>query len=191
MPGEAAAMMLIDGRNRRSACKLAGVVPQTRGVTGDDLKAFVISANIRRRHMTKGQQAMAVAMIYPEPEDRGRGKKGSVAERFPEISKGKVSEARFVLSHAPGLASLVLSGSVKLDAAYTTAKSRRDASSLQEPLLADLGALYRGAAAGPGAVQALEVEQASGEMILEDGEGFGGTGHGGESGPIRSFCHPP
>ncbi len=39
-------------------------------------------------HMSKGQQAMAVAMIYPEPEDRGRGKKGSVAERFPEISKG-------------------------------------------------------------------------------------------------------
>ena len=29
-----------------------------------------LSANILRRHMTKGQQAMAVAMIYPEPEKR-------------------------------------------------------------------------------------------------------------------------
>ena len=26
------------------------------------------------RHMSKGQQAMAVAMIYPEPEKGGRGK---------------------------------------------------------------------------------------------------------------------
>ena len=28
----------------------------------------VLSANVHRRHMTKGQRAMAVAMIYPEPE---------------------------------------------------------------------------------------------------------------------------
>ena len=54
---------------------------------------------------------MAVAMIYPEPEGRGRGKKGSVSERFPEISKGKVSEARTVLKHAPDLAGNVLAQS--------------------------------------------------------------------------------
>ncbi len=46
-------------------------------------------------------------------------------------------------------------------------------------LPADLGALYRDTAAGPGLVQALEVEQAFGEALLEDGEGFGGYGHGG------------
>ena len=43
---------------------------------------------------------------------------------------------------------------------------------------ADLGALDRGAAAGPGFVQALEGEQAFGEALFEDGEGFGGGGHG-------------
>ncbi len=46
-------------------------------------------------------------------------------------------------------------------------------------LPADLGTLYRGAAAGPGFVQALEVEQAFGEALFEGGEGFGGGGHGG------------
>ena len=49
-------------------------------------------------------------------------------------------------------------------------------------LPADLGPLYRGTASGPGFVQALEGEQAFGEALFEDGEGFGGAGHGGGSG---------
>ena len=47
-------------------------------------------------------------------------------------------------------------------------------------LPADLGPLERGAAAGPGFAQALEVEQAFGETLFEVDEGFGGSGHGGE-----------
>ncbi len=90
--------------------------------------------------MTKGQRAMAVAMIYPEPEKGGRGKKGAGSGEFSGLSHQRISEARTVLRHEPDLASLVLNGSEKLDAAYTTAKSRRDASSLQEPLLAELTA---------------------------------------------------
>src|SRR6516165_3714670 len=35
--------------------------------------AYIVSANLNRRNLTKGQQAMALAMIYPEPA-RGRGK---------------------------------------------------------------------------------------------------------------------
>ena len=42
-------------------------------------------------------------------------------------------------------------------------------------LPADLGALDRGKAMGPGFVQALEVEQAGGEALFEGGEGFGGA----------------
>ena len=51
---------LVDGRNRRAACKLAGVEPSFRFLDDDeDPTAYVISANIHRRHMTKGQRAMA------------------------------------------------------------------------------------------------------------------------------------
>ncbi len=46
-------------------------------------------------------------------------------------------------------------------------------------LPADLGPLYRGPAAGPGFVQALEGEQAFGETLFEGWEGFGGAGQGG------------
>jgi hypothetical protein len=40
--------------------------PATVLFEGDDPRAYII-ARIARRHMSKGQQAMAVAMMYPEP----------------------------------------------------------------------------------------------------------------------------
>ena len=65
---------LIDGRNRARACEIAGIEPATALFEGDDPRAYVIAANIARRHMSKGQQAMAVAMVYPEPEKTTHGK---------------------------------------------------------------------------------------------------------------------
>jgi ParB-like chromosome segregation protein Spo0J len=66
---------LIDGRNRLAACKLAGVTPHYEPLpAGVDARAFILSENVKRRHMNKGQQAMAVAMMYPEPAKGGRGK---------------------------------------------------------------------------------------------------------------------
>ncbi len=58
--------------------------------------------------MTKGQRAMAVAKIYPEPETGGRGKKrlGDLT-----VSAERLSLARTVLQYAPDLADNVLSGS--------------------------------------------------------------------------------
>jgi len=47
--------------------------------------------------------------------------------------------------------------------------------------------LYRGAAAGPGGVRALEGEETGGKVLFEVDEGLGGGGHGGGSWPeIRS-----
>ena len=42
----------------------------------------------------------------------------------------------------------------------------------QAEIMADLRALHRGAAAGPGFVQALEAEQAFGEALFEGGAGL-------------------
>jgi 16S rRNA G966 N2-methylase RsmD len=55
-------IVLLDGRNRRAACELAGVEPTTRRYVGDDPITFSISQNMKRRHLTAGQKAaMAVA----------------------------------------------------------------------------------------------------------------------------------
>src|SRR5262245_24291659 len=44
--------MILDGRNRCRACLAAGVEPVLTPFRGDDPVAFVISANIRRRHLS-------------------------------------------------------------------------------------------------------------------------------------------
>lgn len=111
-------IMLVDGRNRRAACKIAGLTPPMRQLNGEDPTAYVLSANIHRRHMNRGQRYMAVAFIYPEPEQRGRGKKSFVAKDFPTVSSSGLAKARAVLAHSRTLALSVLEGSKFLEAAY-------------------------------------------------------------------------
>jgi hypothetical protein len=69
---------LIDGRNRARACEIAGIEPKTVPFEGDDPRAYIIGSNIARRHMSKGQQAMVVAMMYPEPAKTKRKGSGGV-----------------------------------------------------------------------------------------------------------------
>ena len=57
------------------ACGIAGIEPAVVVFEGDDPRAYIIASNIARLHMSKGQQAMAVAMVYPEPEKTTHGKK--------------------------------------------------------------------------------------------------------------------
>ncbi len=56
---------ILDGRNRYAACMLAGVKADLRAFKGSDTEAlsFVVSANIRRRHLTVEQRAMAAAKV--------------------------------------------------------------------------------------------------------------------------------
>lgn len=57
--------VLLDGRNRLAACKLAGVKPTTRTYHGDDPVTFVISENVRRRHLTAMQKAGVAVRALP------------------------------------------------------------------------------------------------------------------------------
>lgn len=51
---------ILDGRNRLLACQAAGVPPRFEDFEGDDRAAlkFVMSKNLRRRHLTTGEAAM-------------------------------------------------------------------------------------------------------------------------------------
>lgn len=69
---------ILDGRNRYAACLLAGVKPKIRKfgsekTDGKDPRAFVISANIHRRHLTDTQRALAAGEMAAGSE-RGRPK---------------------------------------------------------------------------------------------------------------------
>lgn len=54
---------ILDGRNRYRACQAAGIEPRFQPFTGDDPIAFIVSINMRRRHMDTSQRAMAAARI--------------------------------------------------------------------------------------------------------------------------------
>ena len=115
--------VMLDGRNRYAACKLAKVEPTVTEFEGD-ANAYIIAANINRRHMNAGQRAMAVAMIRPEANRGGRGKTIQELEGF---APSRISEARVVLKHTPAAAALVLQGSKPLASAAAEARSMRDA----------------------------------------------------------------
>jgi hypothetical protein len=116
--------VVIDGRNRREACRLVGVEPQTVELNGQDPAAYILSANINRRHMTKSQRAMATAMLSPEPGRGGRGKKNSKLNL--EFSIQYISQARTVLKWTPEIAAAVLAGTKPLNEAYEEAKALKE-----------------------------------------------------------------
>lgn len=56
---------IVDGRNRYRACGIVGIEPRFRTYEGDDgsLLNFVVSLNLRRRHLTESQRAMVASRI--------------------------------------------------------------------------------------------------------------------------------
>jgi hypothetical protein len=65
--------MILDGRNRYRACLDAGVQPTFTSFRGDDPAAYVISANIHRRHLNAEQKRNLIAkLLKAEPTKSDR-----------------------------------------------------------------------------------------------------------------------
>jgi ParB-like chromosome segregation protein Spo0J len=121
---------IIDGRNRWLACQMAGVECPCRVFMGDDaeLLQFVLSMNLRRRHLDESQRAMVAAKVANLGEGRPKetsriqpvsqasaaallsvgvssvkAAKQVRAKGAPEVVKA-VEEGRLAVSTAAGLA---------------------------------------------------------------------------------------
>jgi hypothetical protein len=64
---------ILDGRNRYAACMIAGVEPTFETFKGDDPEAFALRANIARRNLTCGQQAMVTVEAMDLLSKSGEG----------------------------------------------------------------------------------------------------------------------
>jgi hypothetical protein len=65
--------MILEGRNRYRACLEAGIEPTFTPYLGDDPRAYVISANVHRRHLTSEQKRDIIAKLLqadPTKSDR-------------------------------------------------------------------------------------------------------------------------
>lgn len=68
---------LLDGRNRLSACELAGVQPRFDVYDGNDPVAVIVSRNLRRRHLTTGQRAALAVDLLPMYEGQAKQRQGA------------------------------------------------------------------------------------------------------------------
>ena len=70
--------LILDGRHRARACQGLGLAVSSRewaGECGSPLE-YVLSHNLRRRHLTSSQRAMLALELLPELEERARASPG-------------------------------------------------------------------------------------------------------------------
>jgi ParB-like nuclease domain len=119
---------IIDGRNRQRACEIAGVEPHYSEFQGADPRSFIVSANIHRRDLSKGQKALALALIYPEGAKLRRKGSGSLDPKEHDLSGGLVSQARTIIEFAiEDLAEDVKNGLMHFEPACKEALARKQA----------------------------------------------------------------
>jgi hypothetical protein len=132
----AASEMLVDGRNRLRACEMAHVEPRFEVMQFEDdeaVKAFVADKS-EHRNISKGQKAMRIAWLWPEPDRRGRGHKGKALETGA-FSRQRLQQARTVYWHSPEYARAVRDGSMSLDEALQkVATARKEMQSAEEQM---------------------------------------------------------
>ena len=112
---------ILDGRNRYRACEAAGVEPTFTVYSGDDPVAYVISLNLRRRHLDESQRAMVAAKLATLKLGDNQHSEGLPIGRSSEllnVGERSVAHAREVIDRgATELVQAVERGRVSVSAA--------------------------------------------------------------------------
>lgn len=123
---------ILDGRNRYTAARELGIEYPRVEYRGDDPLGYVISANLKRRHLTESQRAMVAAKLAKMPahrpaEDNSANLRTSQAATMLNVSQRSIETARKVeRDGAPELVAAVDAGKVSVSAAATIAKQDHD-----------------------------------------------------------------
>ena len=140
--------LILDGHNRYRACQKAGVKPQTEEFNPKATKRspseFVLSRNLRRRHLSVGQKA-AIALEWSEQiqlspraeKNRRRGRpKGALTEAAKNIAinEQRVFEVRQIRDADPALYRKVKAGSHSLRGALAKISSSIETRSYKSDL---------------------------------------------------------
>lgn len=129
---------ILDGRNRYMAAREAGVEYPRVEYTGDDPLGFVISVNLKRRHLTESQRAMVAAKLAKMPAGNPNFKQANLPDSAPaatnaqaasmlSVSERSIKTAKQVQEHGtPELVHAVETGKVSVSAAAVIAKQDQD-----------------------------------------------------------------
>jgi ParB-like nuclease domain len=132
--------LILDGRNRYRACQIAGVKPRIEEFNAKAAKRspeeFVLSRNLRRRHLSMGQKA-AIALdwseqieLNPDPEKiRAAGRpKGALSQaaKYVGINEQRVFEVRQIRDANSSLYQQVKKGRRSLNSALAEISPPRE-----------------------------------------------------------------
>jgi len=138
---------IIDGRNRQAACEEIGVEAQEKEWEGteEEIIPYIISKNIRRRHLTPDQQAAIIVKLRgPVIKDEAKkdkkeaarkdkapkkdnAPKGTVPQRIAVeagVTEHKAKQLDAVLTHAPEVLPDIIAGKTTVKAAAKIAKAK-------------------------------------------------------------------
>lgn len=126
---------ILDGRNRFRACTKANIQPRFVQYDGDAPLAFVIAANLHRRHLTQSQRAVLAVDVLPQLEaeakerqrsgksaGRGKGDSRDHAGKMAKVSPRYVALAKALAAKAPDIATAVRKGVLNLSEASALAR---------------------------------------------------------------------
>jgi N6-adenosine-specific RNA methylase IME4 len=101
--------MILDGRNRFRACITAHIEPRFVAYTGDDPLAFVVSANLHRRHLSESQRAMVAAKLAAlrRGANQHSGEHPSIEGSSTLLNVGRASVERAKVIRRDGVPDLV------------------------------------------------------------------------------------
>lgn len=117
---------ILDGRNRWKACQKAGVKPWVEEYDGEDPLGWVVSLNIKRRHMNESQRAMVAAKLanmahgatLKKGSRRPNSDFGEVslerAAQLLNVSRAQVADAKLVLREEPKAVAEIEAGRVSV-----------------------------------------------------------------------------
>jgi hypothetical protein len=97
---------VLDGRNRYRACLIKGIQPRTTETRVADPLAFVISLNLKRRHLNASQRAMVLAGIANLPKGAHPPIGGS---RATQQAASKLLNVSFEAANVPITSKLMVS----------------------------------------------------------------------------------
>jgi hypothetical protein len=129
-----AAGQLLDGRNRLKACAIVGVEPRFQVYNSANPVAFIISANLKRRHLNESQRALVASKLATLSHGGDRRSdqaanlhleipKAVVAAAMLNVSERSLASAAVVRKHgSPELIRKVEAGEISVSAAAKQAQ---------------------------------------------------------------------
>jgi len=152
---------ILDGKHRYRACRELGIPVKTRtleSLNGSPIE-YIISENVKRRHLTTGQRAALALELRPlverelaesESPRKSGGAHGAqameVAAQYVKVHPSAVETYAKVAKEAPDLAKQVRAGTLPLYAAQEQYRARQPRPKPKAPTVAELSERARTAA---------------------------------------------